>query len=218
MHISFQGLPIMKFTLTFEGDLKSNGRPADKWAIRKQLAPQLKELWRINPALRRVEQNRIIPKSGFWNVELHHSLEDQQRIRPTDEKETIDLCAPILRGGRRFVPLVRDTFALVCGLKILFLRKEEPGRVYQGGDIDNRLKTLFDALAIPSADQVIEDQDIEEPIYCLLEDDGLITGFAVDTHRLLSRPGVTEHYVQLIVEVDVRVTQARIYNTYFLGD
>ena len=212
------GLPVMKFTLTFEGDLKSNGRPADKWAIRKYLAPQLKELWRISPALRRVDQNRIIPNAAFMNVELHHSIEDQRVPLSTDEKEIIDLCAPIVRGGRKFLPLVRDTFALTCKLNITFLRKEEPGRVYQGGDIDNRLKTFFDALSMPSPDQIIKDPDIEEPIHCLLEDDGLITGFTVNTHRLLSRPGVTEHYVQLIVEVDVRVTQARMYNTYFLGD
>jgi hypothetical protein len=41
---------------------------------------------------------------------------------------------------------VRNSFALHCGLKVLFLRKEPPGKVYQGGDIDGRIKTLLDAL------------------------------------------------------------------------
>lgn len=209
----------MKFTLTYEGDLASNGRPAKKWEIRKQFDPQLRELWRITPALKNVLRNRVIPeKAGFFHLELHHSVEDKRQVRPTDEKDTIDLCASIDRGDRKFFPLVRDTFALTCTLKILFLRKEEPGHVYQGGDIDNRLKTLFDALAVPSADQIIEDRTIEDPIHCLLEDDRLITGFTVDTHRLLSNAGQSEHYVKLIIEADVRVSQARMYNTYFLGD
>lgn len=212
------GLPFMKFTLTFEGDLRSNRGPADKWAIRKQFDPQLRELWRITPALQNVMRSRTVPATGFFVLELHHSLEDKRAVRPTDEKQKIDLCASIDVGGRQFFPLVRDSHALVCFLKILFLRKEEPGHIYQGGDIDNRLKTLFDALAVPNADQVIQDKEIEDPIHCLLEDDRLITGFTVDTQRLLSKPGVTEHYVQLVIEVDVRVAQARTYNTYFLGD
>jgi hypothetical protein len=34
-------------------------------------------------------------------------------------------------------------------LNILFLRADIPGKVVQSGDIDNRLKTLFDALRMP---------------------------------------------------------------------
>ena len=95
------------------------------------------------------------------------------------------------RGGRRFWPLVRDTFALKCNLGITFLRKEDAGRVYQAGDLDNRLKTLFDALAVPVTDQVIsDDSSIADPIYCLLEDDALIMGINVQTHRLLARPDI----------------------------
>lgn len=213
------GLPIMKFALTFEGDLKSNRGKDDKWAIRKQFDPQLRELWRINPALQNVKRNRIVPaKSGFFSIELHHSVEDKREIQPTGEKETIDLCAPIIRGDRQFLPVVRETHALCCFLKILFMRREEPGHVYQGGDIDNRLKTLFDALSVPNVDQIVADTGFADPIHCLLEDDKLITGFAVETQRLLSKPGESEHYVHLVIEVDVRVTQARSYNTYFLGD
>jgi hypothetical protein len=36
-------------------------------------------------------------------------------------------------------------------LKITLLRPEEPGAIIlQSGDIDNRLKTLFDALSVPA--------------------------------------------------------------------
>jgi hypothetical protein len=214
------GVPVMKFTLTFEGELGSNSRPVKKWEIRKYLHPQLQELWRINPTLQHVLRNRQIPKEGaFFVLEKHHSVDENKFPTPqTTERETIDLCVPIVCGGREFIPLVRDSYALNCALKIIFLRKEEPGRVYQGGDLDNRLKTLFDALAIPSADQIIDDPSIDGPIFCLMENDRMITGLSVETHRLLSRPNVSKHHVQLIIEVDVRVAQARIYNQHFLGD
>jgi hypothetical protein len=100
--------------------------------------------------------------------------------------------------GVKFVPLVRDSFALKCALKILFLRKEKPGRVYHGGDLDNRLKTLFDALAIPDDQQIVKDATTMEPVYCLMENDRLITRIDVDTHRLLTAPEASEHTVKLI--------------------
>jgi hypothetical protein len=216
------GAPVMKFTLVYEGELRSNDRPARKWEIRKQMHPQLEELWRINPSLQNALQSRYVPAKagGFLVTDQHHSFDEKSGMGLTNATPagTIDLCAPISRGKRRFFPLVRDSFALTCALKITFLRKEEPGRVYQGGDIDNRLKTLFDALAIPSTEQIIDDANISDPIYCLMEDDRLITGFSIETHRLLSRPGVTEHHVQLVIEVDVRVALSRSYNHPFLGD
>ena len=41
------GPSLMKFTLTYDGELKSNGKPRDKWKIRNHLSPQLEELWKI---------------------------------------------------------------------------------------------------------------------------------------------------------------------------
>jgi hypothetical protein len=66
-------------------------------------------------------------------------------------------------------------------LEDYFLRKEEPGRLYQGGDLDNRLKTLFDALSVPNKEQVVDDPTMVEQVYCLLEDDRLITKVDIDT-------------------------------------
>lgn len=42
-------------------------------------------------------------------------------------------------------------------------------------------------------------------------------GLNVETGLLLTQPGASIHEVRLIIEVDVRVTQARIYNQLFLG-
>lgn len=195
------GLNLMKFTLTYEGELRSNDARR-KWEIRKHFHPQLAELWRVSPALQQLQDRNMVGPS------VHHS----------DGTETVDICAPIERGGRRFIPLVRESLAVKCGLKIIFLRKEEPGRVYQGGDLDNRIKTLLDALSMPEAAQVRADESISDPIYCLMEDDRLLMNLAVETHRLLTRPNASEHEVHLLIEVDVRVTLARIYNQVLLGE
>jgi hypothetical protein len=64
----------------------------------------------------------------------------------------------------------------------------------------------------------MNDKTITDPIYCLLEDDSLINRIDVDTQRLLSRPDSTEHEVHLVIEVDIRVADFRLYNQIFLGD
>jgi hypothetical protein len=55
------GMPFMKFTLTFDGELPSNGDYRSKWEIRKQFHPQLEELWNTHPALRMARHNRWVP-------------------------------------------------------------------------------------------------------------------------------------------------------------
>ena len=223
------GLPVMKFTLTYEGPLPSGGnkaRNAEKWAIRKHFHPQLIDLWRNHPALKAVEENRYFPKSGGAVLKQTHHQHPGPITplltadhSPGTERGILDLCASIPKHGVDFRPLVRETYALHCGLKILFLRQEKPGKLYQGGDIDGRMKTLLDALAMPQhVEQVLADSSAPKYIYCLLEDDSLISGLNVETERLLTGdPNLPVDYAKLTIEVDVRVRQATIYNQSFLG-
>lgn len=213
------GLSLMKFTLTYDGELSANGDKRKKWAMRQQFHPQLEELWSTHPTLTHAKEHRYWPLGVESTISHRHHSEDAPGLTSAPPPiPHMDLCAPISVAGREFVPLVRKSFSLRCGLKIQFLRKEPPGKVYQGGDIDNRLKTLFDALQVPKDQQVINDPISSGPIFCLLEDDGLITNLDISTHRLLSQPGGSVHDVRLTIEVDVRVTNARIYNQFFLGD
>lgn len=217
----------MKFTLTYDGDLPSAGNGSrkrqHKWGMRKHFHPQLEELWRAHPALRQVARSSEVPRSGMFLVQqTHHS--DTSPVKPIAragpvKSKLMDLCEPISRGGRLFRPLVRNSYALTCNLNILFLRRELAGRVYQGGDLDNRIKTLLDSLAIPvNEDHVFPDADIAEPILCMLEDDALVTGMTVRTERLLGPPYDSQSSVRLVIEVDVRVADSRVYNQPFLGD
>ncbi len=226
----------MRFTLTYDGPLPASAnKPKNqaKWDIRKAFDPQLRDLWTSHPALRAVEDNRHFPKSGGATLtQVHHqypgpvnkplSASNIRRVGVLGEeekaREILDLCEPIERHGAWFRPLVRDSYALHCGLKVLFLRKEAPGKVYQGGDIDGRIKTLMDALTMPQhAEQILERPSETAPLFCLLEDDSLVSGLHVESERLLTDGKEPKDFVRLIIEVDVRVRQATIYNQAFLG-
>jgi hypothetical protein len=230
-------MPFVKFTLSYEGPLPSSGNKGKneaKWEIRKKLESQFKDLWQSHPALRQVEDNRHFPKrGGAALVQTHHQYPGPVRrplmaevnfqdgtydFEPSGLTEIIDLCEPIERYGAWFKPLVRESYALHCGLKIVFLRKEPPGKVYQGGDIDGRIKTIIDALTMPRhVEQVLEKNSEASPTYCLLEDDSLISGLQVESERLLGDQNNSADYAKLTIEVDVRVRQATVYNQSFLG-
>jgi hypothetical protein len=116
------------------------------------------------------------------------------------------------RCGFRFLPLITERIGTACSLDILFLRRDDPGKIIQsGGDIDNRIKVLFDALRIPRVcDEVAgfsPDAD-ENPLYCLLEDDTLINQVSINTDRLLlpMESGESENDVVLIIHVRTIVT------------
>jgi len=110
---------------------------------------------------------------------------------------------------------------VACALDILFLRREGPGSLIRsGGDIDNRLKVLFDALRMPqTCDEVCGDSPTpdEDPFFCLLEDDKLISKVAVETNWLLTPLADNEHIndVHLVIRVKTIVTGSYRYETAF---
>ncbi len=98
---------------------------------------------------------------------------------------------------------------LQCHLELLFLRREDPGAIVHGGDLDNRLKTLFDGLRIPLAENEIPDNIPEmKRIFCLTEEDSLITKINIETGRLLGplQDGENENDVDLSIHVIAKVS------------
>ena len=96
----------------------------------------------------------------------------------------------------------------VAELEVTLLWPQTPGNIItSGGDIDNRLKTLFDALKVPSEPSALPIGTIpqlgEEPFFCLLEDDSLIARVSVETDRLLE-PCSDTSMVRLFIRVKTR--------------
>lgn len=209
----------MEFRLTYEGPLRSSGNGRDgnlakrehKHDIRKVFHRQLRLLWEETPFL----------KAGEGSGPNLLSADSRGYVKaPTTVQE---LSVAHSHYGFNFVPLVTADLGLMCGLDILYLRRAKPGDVLQyTGDIDNRLKTLFDALQIPDANQGYAartpTQD-EKPFFCLLENDRLITKVSVETDRLLqdvpNQDGDTENDARLVITVRVRPYELHADNMQF---
>lgn len=209
----------MRFRLIYQGPLSGSGnsskKPDEVRNIRDQFHPQLEYLWKSHTALQRLRRAAIVRKDGpaYQMKETPFSVERDIVNYPAREDE-IDLTGPINEGESSYIPLVRKSLSLNCRLDILFLRHEDPGSlVFQGGDIDNRIKTLFDALRKPEPDVAQKHRQAHNPLYCLLESDTLISGFDVDTDRLLT-PATNgrSNEVHLVVEVTIRVLRVGSWN------
>jgi hypothetical protein len=82
------------------------------------------------------------------------------------------------------------------------------GSVIKSGDLDNRLKTLFDALCIPNENQLPDDaapQQDENPFWVLLSDDRMITDFHFAQDILNTDLPQESAYIELTIEVTVKI-------------
>ena len=96
--------------------------------------------------------------------------------------------------------------------------------VTQYGDLDNRLKTLFDGLRIPTSQQEIKGHITPEALakdeyICLLENDAVITGLHVETMRNLGSPlNASGDHVRLNIMVTIEPLEPTFENETFQGD
>jgi hypothetical protein len=108
--------------------------------------------------------------------------------------------------SRRFASLVHPFYNFRAELDVLMLRPQTPGGLFAGGgDIDNRLKTLFDAMSVPQQDQVPvgwTPSAEQDPLYCLLDDDKWISRVSVRTDRLLAPKD--RNHVRLTIHVKIQ--------------
>jgi hypothetical protein len=117
----------MEFRLLFEGQVKPRQRADlfDIHEIRKQLHPQIKKLWEHPPLDECRKMLRLPTSNGDYAV-----YEE--------------------RGSKIYAPLVTKRTDLLGELDITLRQQAKGQLISEGGDIDNRLKTLFDALRVPS--------------------------------------------------------------------
>jgi hypothetical protein len=193
---------LMQFRLTYEGELLSNGHSQHKHEIRKKFHPQLRRLWDITPSLKA----------------MRHPVLDLVEVNREPDISRIDyLASEFSRNGYQFVPLVtRDLEVSSCSIDILFLRPDAPGNVIAKSDIDNRLKTLFDALRMAEGKAELGGYDLpsadEIPFFCLLEDDALVTKVSVETDFLLQPTGAefSKNDARLVITVTINPLITRL--------
>lgn len=159
---------------------------------------------------------------------FHLQLQTLWRKHPTlaaIQSQSPDIVATVPLEGFNWRPLVTDKNGLICKLDILMLRYGAPGRVM--ADIDNRLKTLFDALRMPSnaeelgartSDGQAKPDSNHDPFFVLLEEDRLITHVSVTTDTILEPVvGVPqENAVRLVVGVTIKPYHAHADNLDFV--
>ncbi len=190
----------MEFRLTYEGELPANGSLKDKQRLRRAFHPQLQILWNQLP-LKEI-RNSGTPLGA--------------PVGPEVSMKTLAFnCPPF-----NFLPLVSRELNLIAELDVLFLRPQEPGSLLRhGGDIDNRIKTLLDSLRMPSSPAEFPSGDMpgpeEDPLYCLLEDDALVTKVGISTDRWLKPTGLRE--VFMVIHVRIRGVRVTWHNIGIIG-
>ena len=180
----------VEFRLYYRGPLPAESgtpRPKYKHEIRRQIHVQLKELW-------------------SQHEELNRALASKPGVDDDLEEHPLKVADYFSRGKHRFLPLVRKEYGDYCSLDILFLRRDAPGNmVSSGGDLDNRIKVLLDGLRVPDVTSGMPDSPGlgEDPMFCLLQDDCLITSLSITTDRLLLpiAQDEKEHDVVLVIRV-----------------
>lgn len=176
----------MEFRLIYEGPLHGQGaKSSHKWEIRRALHPQLQRLWQERP------------------------LADQAASLLAHPPEPSQVSVIVEKGGLLFAPLVTQRLNLYAELSVLLFRQQPRGTlITDGGDIDNRLKTLLDGLRVPrgalEGRQDLPTEPDPMPFFCLLEDDSLVTKVSVESEQLL-RPAKPDEVVA-IISVHVKKT------------
>jgi len=190
----------MRFTLYYAGNVKAEGR--DKGhvhEIRHCFHKQLAVLWSREP-LSGVRTNFLNERD--------------------DQGNENSICLIKKVGAFQFAPLVSSRLDFFAELAFTILRPGPPGSLFsEGGDIDNSLKTLFDALKVPDGNQLpshAQPTDDETPFFCLLEDDKLIKDVSVKTDSLLDGSVSGSHAVVLI-HVVIWATDVKSYSAIGLG-
>jgi hypothetical protein len=191
----------MEFRLTYAGRLlahttsnRMRTRSYHIHDIRKEFHKQLKVLWASHPVLQEIRQHgsSVFLYAGSGAPPLNQIFK---------------------HDGFNWMPMVTEANGLICKVDMLMLREGHPGRALY--DLDNRLKTVFDALrkaggpdelgAGTASGQFGPSPD-EDPFYVVLEDDRLITHLSVTTDTLLEPvPDVPPaEAVRLVVNITIR--------------
>jgi|ERR1035437_261645 hypothetical protein len=152
----------MEFTLYIKGKINSNGTAKEKHDLRLDFHHQLKLLWELD----------------WWKKRRGEKKSKE------NWKEKIKKNQLYKNGfGKHFICLVRSKMSTYVELNINFYVPKNTSFC----DIDNKLKTICDALQFPT--KTIKNwnqKGDEDPLICLLENDKLIYKLNADTDFILN--------------------------------
>ena len=172
----------MKFKLVYVGEVKINPKR------RSQHLQDIRDV--LSPQLKRLTE--ISPYN-----EIKSRLEKKNKAIKTV-------------GGVKFFPLITPDLNLLAELDIQILHPEllETPRA----DIDNRMKTLLDALKRPqSSHEIAERMNKKDICYTLLDDDHLVTKMTINTSHLLYKDAVPkrDHDYELLIIITVNIKASK---------
>jgi hypothetical protein len=179
--------------------------------IRKEFHEQLKHLWSTNQFL---HNHTVFPEYGPLNFPVGSST----GVWGGGEERKISLidytAGRYHEFGYRFVPLVRED-----NKYSVFTQRHS---WHQAGDLDNRVKTIIDALRRPrNANELVGYENPgpgEDPFYCPLEDDSRVTHLEVETDTLLdpiTSDNADQRRAHLIITVEIRPMNVTMFNLSF---
>lgn len=215
----------MRLRLIYSGELKASQQPdphtgkpkqvSNKHQIRKAFHIQLKRFWEQDSFL---NSARVVP--DYYGVDTF--ILDYEKIWQPDANKQVSLNKAVANKhqefGYKFVPLARKDWKLHCKLQILLLRQDGINSAVSAGDIDNRVKTIIDALTKPAHRNQLPANESpsegEDPFYCLLEDDGLVTSLEVESDILLLSNFPNNH-AHVIVSAEIRPHTVNMFNLSF---
>lgn len=141
----------------------------------------------------------LIVKGDFSRI----PQEPDRGWRPIEDQ------VPTFKGYSFFSAISKGPVA--CNLAIRIERRGLPGSLFEhDGDLDNRLKTLLDALKVPRNENEVTDpptslnSQTKARGYCpcLLEDDSMVTGLSITT--IPSLESMSKGHVRITIEVEIK--------------
>ncbi|HEY9158669.1 hypothetical protein [Candidatus Binatus sp.] len=173
----------VKFRLRYDGPLPSASRRDTRCKEKNQIR------WRLHHQLA-----TVVTQVDFSRVFTH------------TDKSGLPTFVNKRFKGYGFMALISTADVLVCDLSIQLERRDFVGGILKPeGDLDNRLKTLLDALRLPQDENEVmppDDPAQKKNCLCLLEDDSLITGLNIQA--ITSLEDLPKGNVRLSIDVELK--------------
>ena len=218
---------LMKFRLTYEGEIPSGqSSPGQaKVEMRKSFHNQLERLWERTNFLKNATTTSASKPESQVQVRALSGGSLYSGLGTLGDKSLPynEAIGNLYRqNGYRFVPIAREDAGLRCGLDILFLRSDGFHSPVTAGDLDNRVKTIIDALKRPKNANELKDYSGEDDslFYVLLDDDDLLDALTVETGELLSPNPSGDHrnprWSKIVVNVTITPYAVDGFNIAYL--